>query len=89
MITLIMTRTLKYMSKVVALLCKNCHNFTNFYSISIIFSPNGSHRNEAYDDIKIYILNEKEKGEKEDQKFTTSRNRIFGGKKKLLDESPI
>ena len=77
------------MSKVVALLCKNCHNFTNFHSISIIFSPNGSHRDEAYDDVKIDIFNEKEKGEKEDQKFTTSRNRIFGGKKKLLDESPI
>ena len=77
------------MSKVVALLCKNCHNFTNFHSIPIIFSPNGSYRNEAYDDVKIYILNEKEKDEKEDQKFTTSRNRIFGGKKKLLDESPI
>ena len=77
------------MSKVVALLCKNCHNFTNFHSISIIFSPNGSYRNEAFDDVKIYILNEKEKGEKEDKKFTTSRNRIFGGKKKLLDEKPI
>ena len=77
------------MSKVVTLLCKNCYNFTSFYSISIILSPNGSHRNEAYDDIKIYILNEKEKGEKEDQKFTTSRNRIFGGEKMLLDESPI
>ena len=77
------------MSKVVALLCKNCHNFTNFHSISIIFSPNGSHRDEAYDDVKIDIFNEKEKGEKEDQKFTTSRNRIFGGKKMLLDESPI
>ena len=25
------------------------------------------------------ILNEKEKGEKEDQKLTTSRNQIFGG----------
>ena len=46
------------MSKVVALLCKNCHNFTNFHSISIIFSPNGSYRNEAYDDVKIYIFNE-------------------------------
>ena len=77
------------MSKVVALLCKNCHNFTNFHSISIIFSPNGSHRDEAYDDVKIDKFDEKEKGEKEDQKFTTSRNRIFGGKKKLLDESPI
>ena len=77
------------MSKVVALLCKNCQNFTNFHSISIILSPNGSYRNEAYDDVKIYIFNEKEKGEKEDLEFTTSRIRIFGGKKKLLDESPI
>ena len=77
------------MSKVVALLCKNCHNFTNSYSISIIFSPNGNYRNEAYDDVKVYILNEKEKGEKEDQKFTTSRNQIFCRKKELLDESPI
>ena len=37
----------------------------------MIFTPNGSQINEAYDDVKIYILNEKKKGEKEDQKFTT------------------
>ena len=68
------------MSKVVALLCKNCHNFTNFHSITIIFSPNGSHRDEAYDDVKIDIFNEKKKGKKKDKKFITSRNRIFDGK---------
>ena len=34
-----------------------------------------------YDDVKIYNSNGKEMGEKEDQKFITSRNRIFGGKK--------
>ena len=77
------------MSKVVALLCMKVMLCAITSPIFIIFSPNGSHRNEAYDDVKIYILNEKKKGEKEDQKFTTSRNRIFGGKKKLLDESPI
>ena len=88
-IHLVFSTLLKYMSKVVELLCNMCHNFTNFQPIFIIFSPNRSHRNEAYDDIKIYILNEKEKGEKEDQKFATSRNPIFGGGKKLLVESPI
>ena len=71
--------SLKYMSKVVALLCNMCHNFTNFHSI--FFSPNGSHRNKDYNDVKIYILNVKEEGEKEDKKRTTSRNRIFGGEK--------
>ena len=52
------------MSKVVAILCNTYHNFTNFHSISIIISANGSHEIEAYDNVKIYILNEKEKGDK-------------------------
>ena len=42
------------------------YNFTNVHWIFITFSLNGSHRNEGYDDVKIYTLNEKEKGEKED-----------------------
>ena len=73
------------MSNVVALVCNMCHNFTNFHSIFIISSPNESHKNENYDDVQIKILDEKEKGEKEDQKFTTSRNWIFAGKKLLVE----
>ena len=53
------------MSKVFSLLCNMCHNFTNIHSIFMIFSLNGSHRNEGCDDFKIYIFNEKEKGKKE------------------------
>ena len=45
------------------------------------FSRNGSHRNEGYDDIKIYNLNEKENGEKEDKKFTASRIGFLAGEK--------
>ena len=51
-----------------------CHNFTNFHLVFIYFSPNGSNRNEGYAYVKIYILNEKKMGEKEDQKFTTLRS---------------
>ena len=46
----------------------------------MIFSQNGSHRNKGHDNVKIYILNKKEEGEKEDQEFTTLKKRIFGEK---------
>ena len=77
--------SLKCFSKVVALIYSFCDKFANFHSIYKNLSANKSQENEDKSDIKIIIIYEKEKGEKEDQNFATTRNRLFVWKKSTLE----